>query len=164
MKKSTYTLRRLLLAAAIALPLAAQAQDMHPPQHPPLPGAQGMPHEGFAARPFEHGGATPHFLRGLDLSEVQQDKVFAILHAQAPLLRDQHKAVMKAHEALHALAVSGQFDDARASALAQAVGQAMARITLEQARAEQQLRALLTPEQRQQIEQREQGRRPPRPQ
>ena len=163
-------LHGLLLAAAIAMPLAGQAQAQAQAQDMPahMHGGPGMAHERFAPRPFEHG--IPPFLHGIELSEAQQDKVFAILHAQAPLMRDQHKAVMKAHEALHALAVSGRFDDARASALAQSVGQAMARITLEQVRSEQQLRALLTAEQRAQIEQNEQHqqqggpRHPPRPQ
>ena len=164
MKISKPSLHALLLAAAIALPLAGHAQDMPAPMHGD--GGRGMAHEHFGMRPFEPG--LPPFLHGIALSEAQQDKVFAILHAQAPVMREQHKALMKAHEALHALAVSAQYDDAKASVLAQAVGQAMARITLEQARSEQQLRALLTAEQRAQIEQQHQQqggpRHPPHPQ
>lgn len=96
----------------------------------------------------------PPFLHGIALSEAQQDKVFAASHAQAPLLREQQKIAFKAHEQLRQLAASSTYDDARAGALANTAAQAMAQASLLQARLEQQLLALLTPEQRQQVEQR----------
>lgn len=92
--------------------------------------------------------ATPPFLRGIELSEAQQDKIFSIMHQQAPLLREQAKAAHKAHEALRTLAASGQYDEAKARTLADSGARAMAEIALLHARAEQQIRALLTPEQR----------------
>jgi Spy/CpxP family protein refolding chaperone len=91
---------------------------------------------------------APKFLRGVQLDEAQQDKVFAIMHAQEPLLREQFKAEHHAHEALRALAVSGRFDDARASALAEEASKANAAATLQRARSAAQIYALLTPEQR----------------
>ncbi len=176
-----------LLALALALPLgagAAPAPDTRP--EPDMGRGPGMCHEPNMCHesnprrepmgpPFGHGGpggGLPPFMRGIDLTEAQQDKVFALLHAQAPLMREQHKSIAKAHAALHALAASGAFDDAKAGALAQSVGQAMAALTLQQAKSEQQLLALLTPAQRQQVEQSERDgpRRgphrdaPPRPQ
>ena len=71
----------------------------------------------------------------------------------------------KAHEQLRALAASSAYDDAKASALAGTAAQAMATISLQQARLEQQLLAVLTPEQRKQAQQqREQRPGPRRPQ
>lgn len=99
--------------------------------------------------PHRHGPA-PMFLHGVVLDEAQQDKVFAIVHAQQPQLREQAKAARQAHEALRAMATSGQFDDAKASALAQAAAKAMAATALQQARTDAQIYALLTPEQRSQ--------------
>ncbi|MET3134208.1 protein CpxP [Oxalobacteraceae bacterium GrIS 1.11] len=156
------TMRHLFLAAILTLPALAQADA--PADAPGLPAMHDMPHPHAAPPPFERGerGAPPPFLRGITLSEAQQDKVFAVMHAQEPLLRDQRKIVSQAHEELHALAASGKFDDAKAGALAQTIGQAMARITLQQARSEQELMAMLTAEQRKQAEQHEQdGRRRP---
>jgi Spy/CpxP family protein refolding chaperone len=99
--------------------------------------------------PGGHGPA-PMFLHGVVLDETQQDKVFAIVHAQEPQQREQAKASRQAHEALRALATSGQFDDARASALAQTAAKAMAAMALQQARTDAAIYALLTPEQRSQ--------------
>ncbi|CDG82838.1 Spy/CpxP family protein refolding chaperone [Janthinobacterium agaricidamnosum] len=168
----------LLLAAALALPGAAWADQPPPPggpgQHPGPAGAPPFMHRGPGQGPgfghgFGHGfgGAQgqPPFLRGLDLSETQQDQVFAITHEQAPALREQHKAAAKARQELRALSRAAQFDEARAAALAQAEGQAIAAISLQRARSEQKILALLTPEQRKQLEQRFTGpQRGPRPQ
>ena len=108
----------------------------------------------------------PMLLHGVVLDEAQQDKVFAIVHAQEPQMRDQGKAARHAHEALRAMATSGQFDDARASALAQAGAKAMAAMALLQARTDAQIHALLTPEQRRQASEhgpRRDARPEPRP-
>jgi protein CpxP len=108
-----------------------------------------------------HGGG-PMSLRGVVLDEAQQDKVFAIVHAQEPQMREQEKAARHAHEALRAMVTSGQFDEAKASALAQAGAKAMAATALQRARTDAQINALLTPEQRRQAN--DHGpRREPRP-
>jgi protein CpxP len=108
-----------------------------------------------------HDGA-PMFMHGVHLDEAQRDKVFAIMHAQEPMLREQAKAQRHAHEALRAMAVSGQFDEAKASALAQAAAKAMAAAELQRARSHAQIYALLTPEQRSQAAE-GRPRREPRP-
>jgi len=134
--------QRLLLATALAgaLPLAAYAQPAPPVAGPGMPGGPGM-HEG-----------GPGFLRGLDLSEAQRDKIFAIHHALAPQMRDKFKIVRKSHEDLRALSTSPQYDDAKAKALADAGARAMADIALLKARSEHDIYALLTPEQKAQAE------------
>jgi len=93
-------------------------------------------------------GPRPPFLHGIDLTEAQQDKVFAILHAQEPYLREQGKAAAKAHEALHAMGLAEKYDDAKAAALAKDAATAMANIALQHVRTEQKLLAVLNPEQR----------------
>ena len=52
----------------------------------------------------------PPYLMGVTLTEDQQDKVFAILHAAEPALREQEKAVRKARDGLRDLVRSAQFD------------------------------------------------------
>ncbi|MBA5687822.1 Spy/CpxP family protein refolding chaperone [Rugamonas apoptosis] len=173
-------LQAFLLAAMLALPLAANANadaaalaampDDAPGAgpacgHPSAPGREeGHPMRGPEAMrggpampgmmvPFGAPGMAgqPPFLRGLELSEAQQDKVFAILHAQEPYLRDQGKAAAKAHAGLRELAHGAQYDDAKAASLTQAGAQAMANIMLQHVRTEQKLLAVLTPEQRKQL-------------
>ncbi len=182
MKTKKQSLQQILLAAGLTLGGYAQAFDMPAPDSAPgmpphaVPGAPGFTGHEHGDGPEEHGpgmprgpegmmpfmGGEPPFLHGLDLSEAQQDKVFAILYAEAPYLREQGKAARKAHEALRALAQSAQYDDAKASALAQAGAQAMANIELQQVRTEQKLLALLTPEQRKQMAE-HRPHQPPRP-
>ncbi|NHQ90150.1 Spy/CpxP family protein refolding chaperone [Janthinobacterium lividum] len=139
----------LLLLSACSMPLLALAQQGPPPGVSHGPGGPGAP-------------GLPPFMRGIELSEVQQDKIFAATYAQAPLLREQEKIAFKAHEQLRELAASSAYDDVKASALANTAAQAMAKISLQQARLEQQLLAVLTPEQRQQAQQRRDSRQGPR--
>jgi protein CpxP len=168
MKTRKPSVHNILLAAAFALPLfamtgPARADDMDGGRPPMMPGGAGQMERGPGG--FGHGfGPGPHHgmppfggfggfhgspvLRGVELTEAQQDKVFAILHDQEPYLRDQAKAAGKAHEALRALSSSDKYDDAKAATLAQAAATAMANITLQHVRTDQKLLALLTPEQR----------------
>jgi Spy/CpxP family protein refolding chaperone len=155
--------------AALAFGCAVSAQPMPPKGTPGEPGP-GM--ERGHAGPGEHGGVRgghggqgpgmgEHgmpFLHGLQLSEAQQDRVFAILHAQAPAQRELEKKIRAAHEALRALGANGQFDEAKASAQAQSLGQAVAAEALLRERTHAQLFAVLTPEQREQAARRREQR------
>ncbi|MYN03766.1 periplasmic heavy metal sensor [Pseudoduganella sp. DS3] len=135
MKKSKYI--PMLLAAVLALPLASMAAERMPPM-----GERG------------ERGPGPHFLRGLDLSDSQEDKLFQLMHGQEPYLREQRRAHEKAMDALHDMRSADKFDDAAAVKLAQAAAQAQANITLARVRTHQKVLALLTPEQRKQLEER----------
>ncbi|SFG81292.1 protein refolding chaperone Spy/CpxP family [Duganella sp. CF458] len=141
------TLTRLLLAAAMALPLLARAEEA-------MPTEGDRPH---MAGPRGH--FSPHglpFLHGLELSESQEDKLFELMHNQAPYLREQERAHEKAMRALHEMRNAEKFDDAAAARLAQAAAQAQANLTLSHIRTHQKVLALLTPEQRAQISSRQQ--------
>ena len=136
MKTNKLTVHKLLLAVAVALPLFAVAgandvDDYSPGMPPGGPGGAG-PDNG----PRMHDGMPPFgapvmvgrplLLRGVELSEAQDDKVFAILHEEKPYLREQGKAAAKAQEALRELADADKYDDAKAASLAQAAATAMA--------------------------------------
>lgn len=189
MKNSTHRLNHLLLAAAVALPLlsvtsAVRSADMNADQGPameegrrggpngPDNGAGGRgpmgPPPGSGFRFDSSFGPGPGFapqaplFRGVELTEAQEDRIFAILHAEKPYLREQAKAAGKAHEALRALAEADKYDDAKAAALAQAAATASANIELQHVRTRQKLLAVLTTQQRKQQNQERPDDRPRR--
>ena len=132
-----------VLIAAAAASLAAPAAFAEP--MPPAP-----PAGGHGPRHGVNGPGLP-FLRGIDLSEAQEDRLFAIFHAEAPQLREQDKIEDKAHEALRTMLEAGDFNEARASGHTRALGQAIAARELLRVRTAGQVMALLTPEQRAQL-------------
>lgn len=160
--------RNILLAAVLALPLLAMAAGLDTDQPPPPYGEHdargpfGGPGHGGPDRGPAFGPGRPPFLRGVELSEAQEDKVFAILHAEAPYMREQARAAAKARTALRALAASDKYDDAKAAALAKEAAMAEANLALQHVRTQQKLLAVLTPEQRKQQAE-EQPRHPQRP-
>jgi Spy/CpxP family protein refolding chaperone len=192
MKNTTQNLQRLLLAAVLALPLAAMADiDEAPGKGPAGQGPRADDRRGPGAGPAlhddeegprgprgdgpgrgpEHGpgfgpgpgfDGVPPYLRGIELTEAQQDKIFAIVHGQVPYLREQARAAEKADRALFELHGAAKYDDAAAVKLAQAAAQADANITLSHLRTEQKVLAVLTAEQRKALDERRNGR-PPRP-
>jgi len=152
-----YSSRKKLLAGclALAVPLAAMAAAPPDGKAPgqgsacdrEMRGPQGGPMGGAPPGMFP-GDHPPPYLMDLNLTEDQQDKVFAIMHASAPAMRDQFKAVRKAREALHDLGHAAQFDSGNAGSLAQALGKAESQLALLQARNEHDIFAVLTDEQR----------------
>jgi len=165
MKTSKPSVRNVLLAVVLAMPLfamggSARADEMAPGEPPMAHGERGPRGPEFGAPGF--GPGRPPFFHGLDLSDAQQDQVFAILHAEAPDLREQFKAARKAREALHALTTADKYDDAKAAALARELANAEANIALQHVRTQQKLLAVLTPEQRKKQAE-EKTRHPQRP-
>jgi Spy/CpxP family protein refolding chaperone len=162
------TMAAALLAACCATGLAA-AQEQGPapdgdpaagqgprgPGHGPERGPEERgPGPGRPGHAFGHGPFGHDHLKGLQLSEAQQDKLFAIEHAAVPQRRQLKKAVGRAHEALRALRDASQFDEAKAGAASREFGQAIAAEELLEARVHAQAMAVLTPEQREQLRQR----------
>jgi len=145
MKTMRLSIAAALLAACCATSFAADQADPAPAEH------------GQASGQGPRGGHMHGHMRfpvHLQLSEAQQDKLFAIHHAAAPQQRQLEKSVRHAHEALRALGDAGQFDDARANTAARELGQAVAAEALLRARMHAQMLAVLTPEQREQLHQR----------
>ena len=175
MKSSRALIRPCLLAAGLLLsyPLASLAAlegdangpcnrpDPHgfhaPPPPGPGPGGEwghGMGPDGgprFGEMGLGFGGPPP-FLAGLHLTDEQQDKVFAITYAAAPAIREQAKALRKAHEALHDLNHSEQYDESRVKSLAEAAAKAESQLTVLHMRTEHAIFALLTADQKKQLE------------
>ena len=175
MKRTSLSAAAALLAACFfstsATPAFASGQSDSPPaasqtgsdgDHGRGPDGHGPERHGFGGH--GRGGPVPDMAFGhmslhrLKLSEAQQDKLFAIMHAQAPQRREHDKAIRKAHEALRELGRADKFDDAKAGALARDLGQAVAAEALLRARTEAQVLAVLTPEQREQLRQLRQRR------
>ncbi len=147
MKLNRSAIARFLVASSIALavPLAAQAR----------PDAEGTPPGDRGSRAeWRHDGAdgVPFHLRALQLSEAQRDKIFEITHAQAPAVREQRRAMVKAREALHKLPLAGPYDEAQVQALTQASAKAMAELEQLRARSRYDIYQLLDAEQRKQLD------------
>ena len=147
MTNSTGNIKRFLIAASVALaiPLGAAAFQGGPGDHPGCGSFAGRGGPGMG------GEMMPPHLRDLNLNEAQRDKIFEIMHAQAPLMRDKAKAVRKAEDELRALSSASDYSEARARALADTAAKAMSEMTLARARAERQVFEVLTPEQRKQL-------------
>jgi len=94
----------------------------------------------------------PPFFRDVTLTEMQQDKIFATLHASAPTLREQGKLAKKSADAMRELADSGSYDESKLKSLADTNARANADLMLMQARDIHQILALLSPEQRKQVD------------
>jgi protein CpxP len=127
----------VLLAASLTIVSLATAQPT-----PPQPSMKG---EHDAGRDDDRGPGPEPLLQ---LTEAQQDKLFALHHAAEPAQRTRDKAIRRAQDSLRELAGSLRFDDAKAAALAQTLGQAFAAEELDRARGHAQFLSLLTPEQR----------------
>ena len=133
---------------------ARSARSTMPPMPPP-------PVCGMApAAPFDR--LSPR-LASLHLTEEQEDRMFALHHARAPQLYEKRKAAARAADALLRLAASDRFDATRARALATAHGQALGDLALLHAEGDAQIRAVLTPEQRKQLDDSRRQELPPHP-
>lgn len=141
-------IKRFLIAASVALaiPLSAAAFGGHGSHAGCGMGAHGGPGHHMMG-----GNMMPPHLRGLSLTEAQQDKVFEIMHAQAPVMRDKAKALRKAETDLRALTSAADYSEAKARALADEAAKAMSEMTLARAKADRQVFEVLTPEQRKQM-------------
>jgi periplasmic protein CpxP/Spy len=141
-------IKRFLVAAGVALavPLTAVAFQGHPGGHHGCGDFAGHGGPGMMG-----GEMLPPHLRGLNLTEAQRDKVFEIMHAQAPVMRDKAKALRKEEDDLRALTVAADYSDAKAKSLADAAAKAMSEMTLARAKVEHQVFEVLSPEQCKQL-------------
>ncbi len=111
-------------------------------------------HDSKRGHGYKHGGhfgqsGTPHHFKALNLTQDQQDKIFTIVHEQAPAKYAQHKQQRETMEALRTLAQADKFDEAKAQQLADQLGKLEKEKTLSRIKTEAKINALLTPEQRQ---------------
>ncbi|KPK08429.1 MAG: hypothetical protein AMJ64_03420 [Betaproteobacteria bacterium SG8_39] len=151
MKVLTPVLGACLLASGLALgvPATASADDMR------RVSAAG---DWRGGEMHQRGGrghdSAMRMLRGLDLSEAQRDQIFEIRHAQAPAMRAQMKALHAARQDLRELALAPEYDAAKAQASADALAKATSQMALMRIESMRKLLAVLTPEQRQKLDER----------
>ena len=164
-------LRRMILTTSIALviPLGAQAQPLpddfdgmpwlQMPSRGPNPGGPVPPNRALEmswSRPGSAGSEDrmPQLpmLRSLSITEAQSDEIFLILHAAAIAQRDSARVAKHAQVDLQRLALSSDYDKVLASTLAESAARALGALALLRAECEHQIYALLTDEQRQQLE------------
>lgn len=143
---SPNSIRRFLLAAGLAL-----AVPMVVVAGPKLLHDAGS-ERGGPERPGMPGGEPPPpYLPALNLDEAQRDKVFAILHEQAPAMRERLKSLNRAEAELRRLAAGPDYDEAKGRAQADQVGRAMSEVALLRARTDRKIFEVLTPEQRKRL-------------
>lgn len=120
--------------------------DCHAPRGPgPGPEFHGLP-------PREpEWDLPPRYLADLALTEDQQDKIFGILYAAVPAVREQAKALRKAREALDELTTTVQYEQARVKGLADSLAKADSQLALLRARTEREIYLVLTPAQREKM-------------
>ena len=109
----------------------------------PMPGPGNGP-----PPPGDHQwGEPPAVLRGIALSDEQQDRVFGILYAAAPAIHDQQKALRRAREALDNLITTVPYEETRANVLSDALARAEGHLAMLRARTDHEIYQLLTAQQ-----------------
>lgn len=171
MKSTRFASLALAGAAALAVPFLVTAQ--------PSPGASGegtqvharfmkahARHEGhsYQSGHSHHGaGYGMHgdramggaFLRGLDLTDEQRDRIFAIRHAAEPAMRDQMKVLRGARSEFSGLALSSEYDESKVKELADRNAQAMSTMAQLRVRTMNEIYRVLTPEQQATVKERQ---------
>ena len=97
-----------------------------------------------------HRFGHPQFLQGIALSAEQEDKLFALHHAQMPKVREQMKQRHALHQQLNKLSQAPQFDELTAKSLAEQLALLEKEHAIHRAKTAHQVLSLLTPDQREQ--------------
>lgn len=141
----------LLTAAVLAasLPLKAMARSDHADSCRQSAGPEG--HGRHGGRAGQPGEPMPPYLRGLKLSESQRDKIFELMHVQAPQLRDIAKKARQSVDQLHRQALGDSYDGTQARQLADEAGRAHGEMLARRAEIDRKIYAILDAEQRQQL-------------
>lgn len=145
-------LMTLLTTACLTLAVSgvAQAEPKHEggdkPNHCMKGGHHGK--HGMGMGKGAHG--KPPFLHGIQLTSEQDDKLFALTHAEAPKMRDHMKQRHQLKQELMALSQAATFDEGKAKQLADKLANLEREGALNHARFDSKVFGLLTPEQREQ--------------
>ena len=146
------SIKQLLAISTLAIALPFSALSHAEPDHSG-PNKDCGRHDDKRGHGFRHGGnfgesGVPPHLRALNLTQDQQDKIFAITHEQAPIKYTQRKQHRESLEALRALAQADKFDEAKAQQLSDQLGKLEKEKVLSRLKTEAKISAVLTPEQR----------------
>ncbi len=155
-------------ASVIAVPLAVMthgpvlaAADAVETCAPPVPFGRRMmlPPPGLMSDAQPRGVIPPPdgasrfpLLHDTRLTAEQRGKLFALMHAQAPFQRAKGQEAAKALDDLQRLATPDRFDAEKARALADTYARSLAELVLMHVELGAKMRAILTPEQRKQLD------------
>lgn len=126
-----------IFAAVLGLVLLASlavAQNMQP--------AHGHGGHGWGGEMF------PFFSHQLDLSDAQRAQIKEIFHNAKGTMRPLMQQEMQSHQAMMQLITSGNFDQAKAQAIAAQAAQVRAQIEVQHAQLASQAYQVLTPDQK----------------
>jgi protein CpxP len=155
MKRSIKT---LLVAATLAAGITAGLAYAMPPGH-----SEGCGHGngmGFGRHGFDSEMRIDRMSETLGLTHEQRDKVRAIVDKARPATRELRDKVVDNHRQLRALMQQDNPKESEVRKLADAQGRLVADMIVQQAKVQSEIRAVLTPEQREKLQQRF-GRRGP---
>ena len=154
MKQLLSSKQLLILLLAVATPTSLMAESIHEQND----GARCMEQRADHQWKPEHADippaamGIPPSLRSLDLTDAQQDNIFKLMYVQIPGLRDQAKQKHVTMDELRKLSNSDGFDDVKAQKLAEKLAAIEKELILSRARNEAKIYSILTPEQRQKLE------------
>lgn len=162
MKTYLSMIMQLVVSCGIVFFLVMMAQARPMPDTVPgrCAGDTGSPgYNGNRPAPDDNSGdAAPAFLRGIVLTDAQQDAISGILHAQAREVRARKDSIRTAQESLHALVASDRYDGTQARSLARSMTDDLAAMLMLHAESDHRIYTLLTPDQRRHMENRDTGR------
>lgn len=124
---------------------------------PTFSNAEGMEHQqgghyAQSCRGQNHWGhGLEHAVHFLNLSSEQQDKVFQIVHDNETQLYQNHKTIREAHKELRDMTTSNSYDNAKALAISNQMGSAIASNVAIRTQINRQIYELLTPEQKRKL-------------
>lgn len=139
------TTRKILLATAVIGMMTATAAQAMPPH-----GGQGC---GSGHRGFGSEARINRLADKLDLAPGQRERVRGIVDKARPGLRAVHDKMQDNRKAMRALMQQDKVSEAELRQLANARGQLVAEMTVQRARMKSDIRAVLTPEQRDKLKQ-----------
>ena len=165
------SLKKLLVASAIASRLAAGAVLADPPAGASCPsrgsgggpggmdsGGPGMGHRGHGMGYGRHGfdgeARIDRMAAKLDLTKEQRDKVRAIMDEATPRIRELRDRIGDNRAQLRALVQQGKAEDTEVRKLADEHGKLVAEMIVQRTRVMSEFQAVLTPAQREKLQQR----------
>ena len=100
------------------------------------------------------GDRMPPFLRGLNLTQEQRDKIFDINYAQIPTLRKTGEQMRDLKRQQMAMTLSDKYDSAKVKQLIEQQTQLQAKMQIAMADSRHQIYQVLTADQRKQLAER----------
>lgn len=148
--------KRFIRAAAITVALLGAGVGVAHAA-PQWGGGPEMGHEG-GPRGWHHRGHGGLDLHGVKLTEKQQDQLFKLKHDAEPLFHEKMKALRQTHDSMRQASSFTNYNPAKVRQLAEVQAKQMAELHVLRIEQKHKAFALLTPEQRKQVLEREQRR------